>query len=145
MFDLGMWELMLVGVVGLLVLGPDKLPKAARTAGYWVRRARQSWHAVRNEIERELAADEFRRSIRDTRDAMGDSVQKVRESGERIQHSITGHVPGLNQPGARQPDIDQPEPARLDTGNAASLDEPAANRDDDPPPPESSGGDKAAP
>ena len=56
MFDLGMWELMLVGLVALLVLGPEKLPKAARMAGYWVRRARQSWYAVRSEIERELAA-----------------------------------------------------------------------------------------
>ena len=56
-FDLGMWELMLVGLVALLVLGPEKLPKAARMAGYWVRRARQSWYAVRSEIERELAAD----------------------------------------------------------------------------------------
>ena len=98
MFDLGMWELMLVGVVALLVLGPDKLPKAARTAGYWVRRARQSWYAVRSEIERELAADEFKRSIHDTREAMGESAQKVRESSDHIQRSITGHVPGLEPP-----------------------------------------------
>ena len=115
MFDLGMWELMLVGVVALLVLGPDKLPKAARTAGYWVRRARQSWYAVRSEIERELAADEFKRSIRDTRNAIGDSAQKVRDSGERIQQSFTGHLPGLDAAGADG----QPAPR---TENEASLD-----------------------
>ena len=96
MFDLGMWELMLVGLVALLVLGPEKLPKAARMAGYWVRRARQSWYAVRSEIERELAADEFKRSIRDSRQALDDSVKAVRDSGEHIERSITGHVPGLN-------------------------------------------------
>lgn len=118
MFDLGMWELLLVGLVALLVLGPEKLPRAARLAGYWVRRARQSWYSVRSEIERELAADEFKRSIGDSRRALGDSVQQVRDSGRRIQRSFTGHLPGHDgdHPAAGdhaqdQPDADTEDPA----------------------------------
>ncbi|HEY7872330.1 MAG TPA: Sec-independent protein translocase protein TatB [Rudaea sp.] len=64
MFDIGTGELALIAVVALLVLGPERLPKAARTAGALVRRARTSWHNVRAEIERELAAEELKQSIK---------------------------------------------------------------------------------
>lgn len=63
MFDISFVELMLIGVVALLVLGPEKLPGAARTLGGLIRRARSSWSNVRGEIERELAAEELKRSM----------------------------------------------------------------------------------
>ena len=46
MFDVGFSELLLIAVVALLVLGPERLPKAARFAGLWVRRARAQWNSV---------------------------------------------------------------------------------------------------
>jgi sec-independent protein translocase protein TatB len=64
MFDVGMGEIGLVAIVALLVLGPERLPGAARTAGALVRKARQSWQNVRAEIESELAAEELKNSIR---------------------------------------------------------------------------------
>ncbi len=64
MFDIGMGELGLIGVVALLVLGPERLPGAARTAGALLRKARQSWQNVRTEVERELAAEELRNTIK---------------------------------------------------------------------------------
>jgi len=64
MFDIGTGELALIAVVALLVLGPERLPKAARTAGAFMRRARASWQNVRSEIERELAAEELKQSIK---------------------------------------------------------------------------------
>ena len=66
MFDIGFGELGLLAVVGLLVLGPERLPRVARTTGALLRKARQSWHSVRSEIERELAAEDLRQTIRDT-------------------------------------------------------------------------------
>jgi sec-independent protein translocase protein TatB len=66
MFDIGAGELGLIAVVALLVLGPERLPGAARTAGALLRRARNSWQNVRAEIERELAQEELRKSIHDT-------------------------------------------------------------------------------
>lgn len=60
MFDVGFSELIIIAVVALLVLGPERLPKAARFAGLWMRRARAQWYSVRAELERELAADELK-------------------------------------------------------------------------------------
>lgn len=62
MFDIGFGELVLIALVALLVLGPERLPKAARTVGALLRRARSSWQNVRGEIERELALEDLRKS-----------------------------------------------------------------------------------
>ena len=56
MFDIGFSELFVIAVVALVVLGPKRLPNAARFAGLWVRRARAQWHSVKSELERELGA-----------------------------------------------------------------------------------------
>lgn len=69
MFDIGFSEIALIAVVGLLVLGPERLPKVARTTGALVRRARSSWQNVRNEIEREFAAEDFKKTMDETRKA----------------------------------------------------------------------------
>lgn len=63
MFDIGFSELLLIAVVALVVLGPQRLPKAARFAGLWVRKARAQWYAVKAEFERELAAEDLRQQI----------------------------------------------------------------------------------
>lgn len=65
MFGVGFSELLVVAVIALLVLGPERLPKAARFAGLWVRRARAQWYSVKSELERELAADDLRRTLGD--------------------------------------------------------------------------------
>jgi sec-independent protein translocase protein TatB len=69
MFDIGFSEIALIAVVALLVLGPERLPKVARTVGALVRRARSSWQNVRSEIERELAAEDLKKTINETRRA----------------------------------------------------------------------------
>ena len=66
MFDFGVGELGLIAVVGLLVLGPERLPRVARTTGALLRKARQSWQSVRADIERELAAEDLKRTIHQT-------------------------------------------------------------------------------
>ena len=66
MFDVGFVELLIIGVVALLVLGPERLPAAARTVGGLLRRARHSWNSLRGEFEREFAAEEIKRSIGNT-------------------------------------------------------------------------------
>ena len=60
MFDVGMLELFLVAVVALLVVGPERLPKLARTAGMWIGRGRRFISTVRDDIDREMKADELR-------------------------------------------------------------------------------------
>lgn len=60
MFDVGLLELLLVGIVALLVVGPERLPKLARTAGMWLGRGRRFIGSVKDDIDRELKADELR-------------------------------------------------------------------------------------
>lgn len=64
MFDIGALELMLIGLVALLVLGPERLPKVARTAGLWLGRARHSFMTVKAEIDREIKAEELKEILR---------------------------------------------------------------------------------
>lgn len=88
MFDIGFSELLVIAVVALLVLGPERLPKAARLAGLWVRRARAQWHAVKVELERDLAAEDLRRSLHDTQAAMREAQAALREAGDDAQRAL---------------------------------------------------------
>lgn len=64
MFDIGFSELILIGVVALLVIGPDRLPGAARVAGLWLGRIKRSFNTIKEDVERELGADDIRRELR---------------------------------------------------------------------------------
>ena len=64
MFDIGIGELGLIAVVGLVVLGPERLPRVARATGALLRKARNSWQSVRADIERELAAEDLKQTMR---------------------------------------------------------------------------------
>jgi len=80
MFDVGFSELLVIAVVALVVLGPERLPRAARFAGLWVRRARAQWHTVRNELEQELAADDLRRSLDEANTAIRDATREAADA-----------------------------------------------------------------
>jgi len=88
MFDIGFSELLLIAVVALVVLGPERLPKAARFAGLWVRRARAQWYAVKSELEHELAAEELQRSLRETRDAVQRTGDELRATGDSVRRDF---------------------------------------------------------
>lgn len=77
MFDVSLVELAVIALVALLVLGPERLPRAARTVGLYVRKAKQSWYAVRADIERELAADELKRSLKRTEDSVREAAAEL--------------------------------------------------------------------
>ncbi len=86
MFDIGMGELGLIAVVGLLVLGPERLPRVARTTGALLRKARQSWASVRADIERELAAEDLKQAMRQTA-AAADPSADLRRAVEPLTTS----------------------------------------------------------
>lgn len=67
MFDIGFSELLLVGLVALVVLGPERLPGAIRTTSLWLGRLKRSVQGLRSEIEREIGADDIRRQLHNER------------------------------------------------------------------------------
>jgi sec-independent protein translocase protein TatB len=79
MFNIGFSEILLIAVVALLVLGPERLPRAARFAGLWLRRARAQWNSVKAELENELADDELLRNIRKAHSELHDGLHAARE------------------------------------------------------------------
>lgn len=63
MFDIGFLELFVIGIIALLVLGPERLPRAARTVGLWVGKAKQGFNSIKQEIDRELNVQELQKQL----------------------------------------------------------------------------------
>ena len=78
MFDVSFTELLVIGVVALVVIGPERLPKVARTLGHLVGRAQRYVSDVKSDIQREVELDELRK----LKDQMQDAAQSVRTNSE---------------------------------------------------------------
>ncbi|WP_148864279.1 Sec-independent protein translocase protein TatB [Marinobacter fonticola] len=63
MFDIGFLELLICGVIALLILGPERLPGAARTAGRWIGRSRRLVSQFTTELDRQIKAEELREKL----------------------------------------------------------------------------------
>ncbi len=85
MFDIGLSEIMIIAIVALVVLGPERLPKAARLAGFWVRKARAQWYTVKAELESEMADEELKNSLKES---MADLQQTLNAHQESLQHEM---------------------------------------------------------
>jgi len=79
MFDIGFAELLIIGVVGLVVLGPDKMPVAARTVGLWVGKARRTISGIQSEINEELRLDEMKRQVAMQKEDLDKELNEMRE------------------------------------------------------------------
>ena len=90
MFDIGFWELTIIGVVALLVIGPEKLPRVARTAGMWVGRARRFVSSVKSDIDREIAADELKKTL--AKQAESQSLYDIIEETEKTIQDTKGQI-----------------------------------------------------
>ena len=118
MFGISSGELFFVAIIALIVLGPERLPKATRLAGMWMRRARTQWNSVKDELERELSAEELKRSLQDAQSALRDTEQSIRDSGaearrefEQMRASVQDAPDTTAEPAAADPmTADAPEP-----------------------------------
>ena len=77
MLDIGFTELLLIAVISLVVLGPERLPGAVRTTAYWISKVRRSFQSVKDELERELDVDGIRRQIHN--EAVMKELEKTRQ------------------------------------------------------------------
>jgi sec-independent protein translocase protein TatB len=119
MFDIGFPELILIAIVGLLVLGPERLPEALRTLGLWMGRMRRSFTNVKAEIEREIGMDEIRRQLHN---------EAVMEELKRIERDVRGNppIPENRMTENRIAPPESPQPESVDP--VATPDEPPAAR-----------------
>lgn len=84
MFDIGFLEILLIGVVGLLVLGPERLPMAARTAGMWIGRIKRSVSGIQREINEQLRTEEVRQKVNEHKKSFSEGVSRVNREVESI-------------------------------------------------------------
>ncbi len=85
MFDIGFFELMLIGIIGLVVLGPERLPHAIRMTSAWVGKIRRTSIAVKDELEREVNAHEMKKRIQEQMEEAGiDDIKKSLESAQSL-------------------------------------------------------------
>ena len=80
MFDVGFAELLLLSLVGLLVLGPERLPRVARTLGGMARKARGSWLSLKRSIEAEMRAEELKEPLKRFETELKSTVDQVKAS-----------------------------------------------------------------
>ncbi|MCA4824638.1 MAG: Sec-independent protein translocase protein TatB [Serratia rubidaea] len=135
MFDIGFSELLLVLVIGLVVLGPERLPVAVRTVAGWIRALRSLAASVQNELSQELKLQELQDSLKKAESAglqnltpeLKASMDELKEAADSLKRSY--------QPGAdaeantiHNPRTDEPEAAHDDviTAEAANSAAPAA-------------------
>lgn len=114
MFGISFSELLLVGLVALLVLGPDRLPGAARTAGLWIGRLKRSFNAIKTEVERELGADEIRRQLHN------EHILQMEQEAKKLMAPLTDL-----QEQARETFNPQQPPAQAES-QGAPVEPPAA-------------------
>jgi len=109
MFDIGFLELVLIGVLALLVLGPERLPHAARTVGQWVGKAKRMASNLTDELDRQVKVDELQKKI----DMEGDSIkvdevqktiQDALDQAEKFKHLVNSDATE-NQPSTEKTDL----------------------------------------
>ena len=101
MFDIGFTELLLLGVVALLVLGPERLPHAARMTGAWIGKVRRTFASLQVEIEREVNASEVQARLKQEADnigltdiakELGETTANAKKQGEKILQSTNANI-----------------------------------------------------
>lgn len=125
MFDIGFTEILVIGAVALVVVGPERLPEAVRTAGLWFGRLKRSLRETRRELEEQLGADDIRRQLHNE-DIMR-SLEKVKQDvhttlNEQIDLDGDLYPPGHENHDPNN-DIDD-EPASTDAATPTSTAKP---------------------
>lgn len=126
MFDIGFWELALIGVVALVVIGPERLPAVARGLGKWFGKARYFLNSVKSEIEKEIKADELKKVMEEqTRNSgLHEIIEETRSAGSSMQDELNQAQRDFNKTTRDAEDTMQ----ELDE-NMTPLDDAPTNKD----------------
>ncbi|GGE72030.1 MAG TPA: Sec-independent protein translocase protein TatB [Paenalcaligenes hominis] len=97
MFDISFSELLLIGVVALVVLGPERLPRVARTVGHMFGRAQRYMNEVKTDIQREIDLDEISSIKKQMEDASSSIKQSVNQFGNQIKDPLEEARKAVNE------------------------------------------------
>lgn len=128
MFDFSLGKLFLLALIALIVLGPEKLPRAARTVGALIRRVRTGWDSVRDDLERELEIEEIRKNARKAaaeaeaaQDEAKATLQRMRAQAGQVRDEVVNGDNASDNASGRTTEsgaaTDEPEADSTDTAN----------------------------
>jgi sec-independent protein translocase protein TatB len=106
MFDIGFSELMVIGVVALIVIGPERLPRVARTLGHLAGRLQRYVSDVKADINREIELDELKKmrdSMQQTASSFESSVQSEVQKTESEVKAAVEDKPAESKPAEAKP------------------------------------------
>lgn len=142
MFEIGFIELVVIGVVALIVIGPERLPKVARTAGHLYGRTQRYVSTVKSDISREIQLDELRKAGQDLRQSVESVASEVEQQATVVDDYLRKETDSIGkdiavtevdrpvtQPAMRQPATEQPPQQALPLDDP-NLDAPETPRDE---------------
>jgi sec-independent protein translocase protein TatB len=138
MFDIGFSELLVIGVVALVVIGPERLPKVARTAGHLYGRMQRYVSAVKSDISREMEFDELRRAGQQFKESVEATVSDVKQQGTVVDDFLRNETASIGKEITAMPatagdrTVTEPVPAQPQGDQkhqqSLPLDEPDQNK-----------------
>jgi sec-independent protein translocase protein TatB len=124
MFDIGISEIMVIAVVALVVIGPERLPRVARTVGTLLGRAQRYVNDVKAEVNREMELEELKKLQTQMKSAAEEIQQSVHNAGAEVQTAVQDAEKSLNESIAPPPEVIVTQPAFSGLAELAPLAEP---------------------
>ncbi|OYW37968.1 MAG: twin arginine-targeting protein translocase TatB [Hydrogenophilales bacterium 12-61-10] len=109
MFDIGFSEMVVVGVVALIVIGPERLPKVARTAGHLYGRLQRYVSSVKSDISQEIQLDEMRRVGQEFKESIQSAASDLKQEATVVDDYLRSELESVNQ-AVKQVNREVPEP-----------------------------------
>ena len=108
-FDISFFELILCAIVGLVVIGPERLPETVRAVSLWIGRLKRSLRETRSEMERQIGADDIRRQLHNE-----EIMQSLEKTRREIEKAVRDGEQTESKPRAYQEHVELPDHAHMD-------------------------------
>jgi sec-independent protein translocase protein TatB len=133
MFDIGFLELLICGIIALLVLGPERLPAAARAAGRWVGAARRMVSQFTSELDSQLKAEELREELRKAGDVglddVKDTVRGALDEAKKYEHLVRSESESIGSSLNLKKHAPSPKATEKPPEESSNTEQPATGQD----------------
>lgn len=117
MFDIGLFEMILIGVIALLILGPERMPEAARAAGRWVGKARRFITGIKQDVTSQMSISELN-ELRQLRDDLASAQTELHKFQQQASSTLNEEIKMTGSSAAADADkVTGPAPAKDTTQN----------------------------